>query len=118
MAYDPATRDVVVFGGTTGGDCGTEPTLGDMWRWNGFDWVRVQLVDGPSPREGAQMATDPNRGGLLLYGGWDQCGDGGLTYFTDTWHWDGVSWTRLNPPDHPGERAAFAMLEDSDAGVI
>ncbi|MEE2758167.1 MAG: DUF4215 domain-containing protein [Myxococcota bacterium] len=118
MAYDPATRDVVVFGGTTGADCGTNPTLGDLWRWNGFDWIRIQLADGPSPREGAQMAADPTRGGLLLYGGWDRCGNGGLTYFTDTWHWDGASWTRINTQEHPGQRTHFAMIDDVETGSI
>ena len=58
------------------GNRGPGTTLGDMWRWNGFEWVGVPGV-GPSPRQGAVFARDSVRGGLILYGGVDLCAEGG-----------------------------------------
>ena len=39
MAYDPATGDMVLFGGLgdTGGLLGS---LGDTWTWNGTTWAQ------------------------------------------------------------------------------
>ena len=111
MAYDPASRHVVLFGGMSGQPCGPGTTLGDMWRWNGFEWVEVPGV-GPSPRQGAVFARDSVRGGLILYGGVDLCAEGGPVSYDETWHWDGAAWTRLDPQTTPGLRTDFAMTHD------
>ena len=41
-AYDPAQRDVVLFGGDTGYQSGADTVTGRMWTWNGRTWTRRQ----------------------------------------------------------------------------
>ena len=65
MAYDPATGQVVYFGGFTTESSGTS----DTWTWSGGDWHEAATTAAPSPREGAAMAYDPATEQLLLFGG-------------------------------------------------
>jgi hypothetical protein len=44
---------------------------------------------------------------VLLYGGDFRTG-----YFDDTWGYDGVAWTRLQPTANPGRRGSHAMTTD------
>jgi len=56
MAYDPATKKVVLFGGNT--QNGT--FLGDTWTWDGVaqTWTQMFPATSPSARAGHGMATD------------------------------------------------------------
>ena len=53
------------------------------------------------------MVRDPVRGRILLFGGKDAAGELG-----DTWEWDGVGWTQLQPSVTPSLRAGHAMAFD------
>ena len=64
LAYDPASRRVVLFGGYD--DRGD---LDDTWAWDGRTWTRLSLDRAPSGRGSAALAHDPVGGGLLLFGG-------------------------------------------------
>jgi hypothetical protein len=117
-AYDPARGVVVLFGGMQpdGGP------LGDLWEWNGASWA-PETPSGaqPSPRMLAQMAYDPNAGGVVLFGGtnsWTapyQLSDQAL------WSWDGTGWTNQTPLDGgamPSARYEGAMIFDSTRNRI
>lgn len=58
---------------------------GAFWAWNGSDWL--PLAGGPGPRRSAHLVHDPVRDRAVLTGGTS------TTTLTDTWEWDGTSWT-------------------------
>ena len=101
MAYDPATREVVLYGGYTADQNGNPTLLGDTWIWHGNRWYPATTA-GPRPRAGAALVYDPVSHSLLLVGG---LGAGGQA-LGDSWRWTGRSWanTRFELP--PRENAA------------
>lgn len=88
MAYDPVSRQVLMFGGLA------EPLvpLDDTWTWDGATWTERHPGTSPPARWGARMAHDPARGEVVLFGGY------GLN---DTWIWNGTSWMQQTPPISP-----------------
>jgi hypothetical protein len=60
------------------------------------------------------MATDSNRGVVVLFGGYG--GDG--EYLDDTWEHDGTAWTQVATPASPPARTGHAMAYDSNRGVV
>ncbi len=102
MAYDPATAQLVLFGGNT--DAGA---YNDTWVWSGTSWTQVDdsgdpgcttsCTSSPSGRFAAAMAFDPATGQLLLFGG-----NGSSAWGNDTWGWNGSTWTQLDDSGSPG----------------
>lgn len=109
-AYDPASSEVVLFGGET-----AQNTLSDdTWVWNGSTWARAPAAQSPPARELASMAYDRASGRLILFGGQDQKGN----LLSDTWAWNGASWVQVNangPAPGPREAAALAY---SGSGLL
>lgn len=100
MAYDPATQQIVLFGGC----CDSSGNaLGDTWVWNGSAWSQpagVTSANSPSPRQGAAMAFDGSE--LVLFGGC--CGSGGA--LADTWIWNGTGWSQKAVSGPPARELA------------
>ncbi len=115
LAYDPSTGRVLHFGGE--GSYGG-PTYGDTWLWDGGSWSQQSPATSPPARSMASMAFDSALGNLVLFGG-SQAGSG-APYFSDTWLWDGATWSPFYPPGgaHPPERYAFGMAYDPSQGVL
>src|SRR6185436_13651931 len=94
----------VLFGGF-GGD-GTDVPLGDTWQFDCAQgtWTNVTPPGGPSSSPEARrlhaMAYDPNRAGVVLFGG----GEGPGTH-SDTWLWNGTAWTQLAGVSPPARRS-------------
>jgi Putative Ig domain/IPT/TIG domain/Galactose oxidase, central domain len=111
-AYDPATGQLVLFGGAGV----TNPFEGDTWVWNGSNWLDEQSASGPAPREGARMVYDPASNQLLLFGGYD-----GVASPTDAWAWTGSAWvpvSQSNPTGSPAPIADAAMAYDPALKLI
>lgn len=109
MAYDAATKTVVMHGGTTNTD---------TWTWDGVakTWTRHQTAVAPPARSGASMAYDPVSRKVVLFGGDDPChATFGCVLFGDTWTWDGVAktWTEESPATSPSARAYNYMAYHS-----
>jgi len=114
LVYDPATNNVVLFGGE--GSYGG-PTFGDTWVWDGANWTQQFPSITPPPRSMASMAYDSFMSRLVLFGG-SQAGSGNPDY-NDAWTWDGANWTQLSPAGGPPPvRYAFGMGYDPSAGVL
>ena len=81
MAYDPATGNMVLFGGYEGegGD------LSDAWVWAGNNWTELSPATSPGARDGSSMSYDPATGKLLLFGGEGPSGGEGYSQLADTW---------------------------------
>jgi hypothetical protein len=76
----------VLFGGTD-----AEGTLlDDTCTWDGETWTE-QHVAGPSGRMYASMATLGSA--MVLFGGGTTGADGEIDGLSDTWTWNGASWT-------------------------
>ena len=99
-ACDPATGQVVLFGGQAAAG-----VTGDTWTWSGGRWRPLQASGGPSARAFAAAAAD-GRGGVLLFGG--DTPHGGAPP-NDTWAWNGRRWTRLRPATVPPAGAYRVM---------
>ncbi len=101
MAYDPASGQLVLFGGDANGGFANN---NDTWVWNGTTWTQVAdsgdpgcttaCTASPAARSGAALAYDPAIGKLVLFGG--------LGVFNDTWTWDGASWSQVADSGDPG----------------
>jgi len=113
MAYDPATSTMLLF---SGGD--QTGYLDDTWSWNGTTWIQLSPAASPPARTGAPMAYDAATGTVLLFGGMGLLTTGPPAYrggyggLSDTWSWNGTTWTKLSPASNPG---ADSLESDSMA---
>jgi N-acetylneuraminic acid mutarotase len=112
MAYDPATRRLVMFGGRD-----DAARLNDTWAFDpaGNTWTELSPA-GPVPagRGGHVMVYDPSSGRLIMFGG----RSGESQFLNDTWAYDPVAntWTELAPTGLlPPARAQPAMAYDPAA---
>jgi hypothetical protein len=106
-AYDSARKKIVFFGGDDGGTGGP---LNDTWEYDGSTWLRTIAPNNPkSPgvRGNHMMVYDSGREIMVLYGGTNLSG-----WLTDTWEYDGVSWTQNTNANGPS-RAGAGMVYDS-----
>jgi hypothetical protein len=109
MAFDPTTESLVLFGGF--GD----RMYGDTWAWNGTLWRVLNPETKPLPTRGAAMAYSAALGRLILFGGTHF--QGSTRGSSETWAWDGRSWTPVTFTTWPPARR-YAALAASDAGRI
>ena len=87
MAFDPATGQLLLFGGFIGSP--SDVYLSDTWAWTGTDWSQLSPTTSPPARGDAAMAFDPRLGRLVLFGGRSGSAVGAL--FNDTWVWGTVT---------------------------
>ncbi len=111
MAGDPATGQLVLFGGATAAGAG-----GGTWIWNGTTWTRANPAQSPAARSYASVVYDPDVDQLILFGG--NTGAGG-TPSTSTWIWNGATWIKdsVPAPSTMNPRAAAGMAYDG-AGLV
>jgi hypothetical protein len=93
MAYDAATKTVILFAGFHG-----TGYWDDTWSWNGTAWTQLSPATSPSGRDSAAFVYDPATSQMILFGGFRGSG------FApgDTWTWNGTTWTQLSPAHSPG----------------
>jgi hypothetical protein len=104
MAYDPAARAVVLFGGSGG-------PLGDTWAWNGREWTGLPVPQAPG-RFNTAMAWDPHRNRLVRFGGWN-----GKERTSDTWELHESGWVRVGQ-GRPSSRNHAALVRAADRGSL
>lgn len=108
MAYDPASKKVVLFGGL-----GTNVNLNDTWTFDGTNWTQLTPAVVPPARNGATMAFDRKAKQLVMFGGFD-----GKKYLQDTWLWDGATstWTQAQMPSPPPKATGAMLFQDPLSG--
>lgn len=112
MAYDPVTREAVLFGGWTG-----DSAFGDTWIYDpaAGRWSEPHITGGPRARWGASMVYDSTAGKLILFGGLFGSYDGSHK-LNDTWEYDPAAhaWKNLAPRGEiPSARGYASMVYDS-----
>jgi hypothetical protein len=110
VAYDAASNQVVVFGGSAGADA--------TWIWSDRAWRLVKPRVSPTGRFSATSSYDPQLHMVLLFGG--ELSPGALDV-NDTWGWDGITWRELDtgafePPG--GGSASMAWDPGRDEMVL
>ena len=111
MAYDPDSREVVLFGGFACGSLTQGCTnYADTWTWNGNDWMQRHPATSPPSTSFASAAYDPTGHRILMFGGMTVDSQG-ITSATvkDTWAWDGANWNHLQPTTAPGNVLKSSM---------
>src|SRR5262249_51552317 len=113
MAYDAATGNAVLFGGTimVGVIRPGSRLSSSTWTWDGSTWTRQAPASHPGARVGAAIAYDPATSNTWLFGG---IGPHGVAS-NGTWTWDGSTWTRQAPATSPSARGYAAMAYDAAA---
>lgn len=114
MAYDSVRKRTVLFGGTDANGS----VLGDTWEWksatpNPVGWTSMAIA-APSARDRLGMAFDVARSRIVIFGG----ADGAGVAQSDTWTYDGVTWTQVMPATTPPARYGQAMAYDSARNVV
>jgi hypothetical protein len=107
-AWDPATGQLILFGG---GACGgsTCTVTNDTWSWTGTTWTQLAPTASPPPMAEASLAYDPSAGQLVLFGGIDANGDS----LSGTWIWSGSNWIEESPISSPPARHGAVLGYDS-----
>jgi hypothetical protein len=90
IAYDADHKTVVMFGGLYLANSAVDQT----WSWDGTTWTTRRPATIPPARFNHAMAYDASTHTVLLTGGADISPSGSITALTDTWTWDGMTWTR------------------------
>jgi hypothetical protein len=100
LAYDPALREDVLFGGMN-----NEGFLDDTWTYANATWHNVTSAQSsaPSPRRNEQSAFDVADDYLLLQGGYHSG-----TYDGDIWSFSAHGWAQLSTASAPP--AAYGAL--------
>jgi hypothetical protein len=108
MAYDPARKRVVVFGGMDDKDQPRD----DTWEWDGSQWSEVTPAGDPPPaRFNTAMVYHGARERIVLFGGQTH---GSPKNLNDLWEWDGRTWTQLDAAGKlPMGRGFHALAYDS-----
>ncbi len=108
MAYDPAGKNIMLFGGYDGASY-----QNDTWIFNGTDWVHINTPTAPSPRSASAMAYDTVLKKIVMFGGYN-----GQNYMGDTWAWDGVTqkWTQQSPAKKPTPVTLPMLFTDPVSG--
>jgi hypothetical protein len=117
MAYDPATGDVILYGGLVIGNQALT-TLADTWSWDGARWSELHPAVSPPALSGAFLGYDPSTRDLVLTGG-DTSVQGGHLADTDaTWTWDGSSWSPQPEGGIPASDLINAVATDDATGQL
>jgi hypothetical protein len=85
-SYDPASGQVVLFGGDEGGG-----TFGsNTWTWTGTTWSQLSPATVPEVRAFGTMTYDSADQHVVLFAGSENALK---TFPTDIWSWTGTTWT-------------------------
>jgi len=107
-AFDPATGQVVLYGGAGGFVAGTPAPDNNTWTFDGASWIKHVTLVTPGQQDygkGSRLAYDPASKQLVLLGD-----DGG------TWTWNGSQWTTQHPAQSP--TLSGCMATDTAVGEL
>lgn len=95
LAYDPKSKSVVLFGGST--QNGPPGDQSDTWSWDGVAWKQLTTTVLPTAGK-ALAATDEARGEVVM-----------VSIDGRTWRWIGSDWTPVTTTHSPGGHL-FAVM--------
>lgn len=97
MAYDPAQSAMVLFGGQNSSISGVFSNV--TWVFAEGKWTIQPEATSPSPRQNAELVTDPLLDSLVLFGG--MTFNSSQEYFNDTWLYHAGTWEQIHSHSTP-----------------
>ncbi|MCI4326334.1 MAG: PKD domain-containing protein [Thermoplasmata archaeon] len=118
MVDDPAEHGVLLWGGTS---LANAAILNDTWLFRGGSWTELcsgtaappSCPTSPSPRVAAQLAYDPARSAVVLFGGAKSFYD-----VNDTWLFVNGSWKNVTSGVAPPPGDSLPVATDAAGGVL
>lgn len=113
LTYD-VDRSVTICYGTEYGNSDA------IWEWNGTSWSEYTPTPRPPARVHPLLAYDTVRDVTVMWGG---VASSNWLPLTDTWEWNGTSWTQRSPGANPpgawgtAGPASRGMVFDESKGV-
>ncbi|MCI4334810.1 MAG: PKD domain-containing protein [Thermoplasmata archaeon] len=116
LVFDPALGGVVLFGGYNNSVPSGTALLNDLWLYKGGTWSQLPATNPPPVRTWAQIAYDPDRQELVVFGGMNAAG----ACLGDTWTYTNGTWTHQTGPGitNPGSLCGSSTLYDPDLGEV
>ena len=114
FSFDSVLNQVVLFGGYS---IGSNSDNADTWIWSATlqSWTQASPANSPQARDSFAMVFDSLQNHTVLFGGLNSPAQ---TLFSDTWVWNGTTWTQLSPPHNPGARYGYAMAYDPSSSQV
>lgn len=112
LAYDQERNEMIMFGGITNPYEATPKIYNDTWAWNGKAWRQITTASAPSSRYHHKMEYHPGLKKIILVGGQKgkrDVGPGPEGLFSDTWAWDGKTWTEQKSPNSIQPAYSYGM---------
>lgn len=111
MTFVPQNLGLILFGGSA-------PLINNQtWLYDGTDWTLLAPATSPTGRFGAQLVYDQARGVAVLYGGLAS----NISVpppASDTWEWDGTTWTQRTNVGNAGARYRYGASYDLGRGKV
>lgn len=109
MVFDPSRGETLLFSG--GRLVAPFGAYQDTWTFDGSTWTQLAPAVSPPARPGGELVYDLWRGVVVLYGGTSASPIGGSS-LSDTWEWNGVTWTQIATPTTAGARGRYGACFD------
>ena len=108
MTYDSARGRTVLFGGSNY----LHRPQADTWEWDGQAWAQRTPPAAPTNPVLAdfKVVYNSTRQRVVMF--WASL-DAAAQHQSQTWEYDGQTWTRMNPAMSPPVRTGFALAYDS-----
>ena len=104
-AFSAGSHTITVYGTNANGTGSAQAAFAVLLP----DWTTITPSSGPGIRDAMTTAYDSKRGVTVFFGGQQS---GANNNFTDTWEWDGTTWTQQFPVHSPPARVEAAMVYD------
>ena len=109
MFFDISLQKTILFGGYIG----DYDVSDDTYSWDGTDWTLLTPAQSPPPgAEYASAYSSAQSVGVITNGYYHQRYT--RSWDSNTWLWNGTSWTPFSPDIRPSARFMTAMSWDSD----
>lgn len=133
MVYDEARRTMLIVGGvhSNGKVACVSPDVqtvdgcitNEIWSWSGMAWQKLCngscAATAPPPRTQTQLAYDPLRERVVMFGGCDQIAGfdsiACIGRLSDTWEFNGVTWISPSISDPELDRDPPGYIDESAA---
>jgi hypothetical protein len=118
VGYDEGTKQLIMIASSITTTDTSVTAISSTWVFVGATWQPLTGAISPEPRSATNMAYDPQHRQLVLFGGRNFQNGDPRQGRTDTWTWDGVTWTRQLPKVSPPGGAPNVVYDPESQQLI